>query len=306
MPNIKKSLFSHLNNLIFRNMKKLYMNKNAKKLAAYSAMAGAFVTAASSADAQVTYVDIEDEELEIGDLYELDLNDDGETDFLFQVAATSGGSWSFARVFGSVTTSAYAFGDESNRVVGYSGPFLPYGSAFDEDEPINEDADFLSAYGVAFLASLYAGNTYGPFADEDEKFLGVKFIADDNLHYGWVRCSATVDEVSLTIHDYAFEATPEAEILTGDTGAVEVAIQYIDPAQLSIYSYGKNVNLVMNNLNTENGFVNVYSIDGKVIYTAALADKTMHIALPFAAEGAYTVKVTSDAGVMSKKVFLAD
>ncbi|MFN0275389.1 MAG: T9SS type A sorting domain-containing protein [Chitinophagales bacterium] len=286
-------------------MKKLYINNNAKKLAAYSAMAGAFVSAASSADAQVTYVDLEpDEELEIGAVYFLDMDDNGDDDFLFQVASTSGGSWSFARVFGSVTTSAYSFGNSTNRVVGYSGAFLPYGSALDEDEVIDEDADFLETYAVAFLASIYGGITYGAFADQDDKYLGVKFDIDGEVHYGWIRLDATVGPVSATLKDYAYQATAETAINTAQTED-PVAINTIDPSKLSIYSYGNTVNLVVNNLNAENGEVKIFNMQGQVIFTAPLNAKGMQITMPFAAEGTYTVKATSVEGVMSQQVFLS-
>lgn len=283
-------------------MKKLYVNNNAKKLAAYSAMAGAFVAVASNADAQVTYVDITDEEVEIGEIYLMDLDGDGEDDFLFQ-ATSSGSAWTFARVFGSVTSSAYAFGNSTNRVVGYAGAILPYGSALETDDPIDGDQDFASTYNVAFLASIYSGNTYGPFADVDDKFLGVRFDIGGDVHYGWIRMDATVDPVSMTIKDYAYNATAEAGILAGQTEEI-VAINTIDASKLAIYSYGNTVNLVVNNLNAENADVKIYDITGKVIYVAPLNEKGMQIALPQASAGNYMVKVTTADGVMTQQVYV--
>ncbi|MBC8048146.1 MAG: T9SS type A sorting domain-containing protein [Fimbriimonadaceae bacterium] len=198
-------------------MKNINAKNNTGKLAGYSALAGAFLAVGSEAKGQVVYTDITDEAVEIGDLFFLDMNADAADDFLFQATSTSGGSWSFARVFGSITTSVYAFGNSSNEVIGYYG-FLPYGSALNSGDAIGTGGDFISFYNVAFLASIYGGVTYGAFADQTDKYLGVKFIVGGNTHYGWIRMDGTVAPVSLTIKDYAYDATPDTEIAAGDMG----------------------------------------------------------------------------------------
>ncbi|MBC8045604.1 MAG: T9SS type A sorting domain-containing protein [Fimbriimonadaceae bacterium] len=286
-------------------MKKLYKNNSAQKLAAYSAMAGAFVALGTNAEAQVVFTDISpDEEIEIGDLFELDINDDGETDFIFQATSTTGGSWSFARVFGSITTSMYAFGNSSNRFIGYSGPALPYGSALDEGDEISSGGDFLTL-NVAFLASVYGGITYGAFADQDDKFLGVKFVVGSDLHFGWILMDATVSPVSVTLKAMGYDSTAETTILAGDDG-LGAAINQIPADQLSIYSYGKTVHIAVNNLNAENASVNIYNIAGQVVFSNILNQNGMQFTLANLAEGAYTVKVIADNASMTKQVLLAD
>ncbi|MFN0276518.1 MAG: T9SS type A sorting domain-containing protein [Chitinophagales bacterium] len=222
-------------------MNKNYKKNSANKLAAYSAMAGAFIAVGTDANAQVTYVDISDELVEIGELFEMDLDGDSQGDLLFQVVSTSGGSWSFNRVFGYISTSVYSMGDPSNNVIGYSGAFLPYGSALNSGDNIGAGEDFLSVYNVAFLGSIYGGITYGPWADQTDKYLGVKFIVGGNTHYGWVRMDATVGPVSLTIKDYAFDATPDMAIAAGDVGGGGLTCDTPSPSVLVVSSTGAKI-----------------------------------------------------------------
>src|SRR5262245_11935495 len=122
-------------------MKKSSTHLTKKRLAAYSAMATAFVAVGTDANAQIMYTDIAAEKVDIGELFTLDVDGDGNMDFLFQATSTTGGSWSFARVFGYV--SSYTVGGSSNAAMGYSGPYLPYGSALDSSDPIGPDGDFM-------------------------------------------------------------------------------------------------------------------------------------------------------------------
>jgi len=202
---------------------------NKKKLAGYSAMAAAFIAAGTEADAQIVYVDIVDVTLDLGFYIPLDLDGGGSDDFLFQVASDTAGSWTFVNGFGDY--SGLSIGGPNNAMVGYDGPIFPYASALDTANSIDVAANFVTnSNNYAFFASIYSAVTYGPWADVTDKYLGIKFEIDGEVHYGWMRLDVTVGPVSLTLKDWAYNSTPDEMILTGDIGGADAEITFNDAA----------------------------------------------------------------------------
>ena len=196
-------------------MKKELQNKRNQKLAGYSALAAAFIAIGADADAQIVYTDIIDLTINIDEGYILDLNGDGFGDFVFQAVEVLPGVWTAGIVQGILTS--YSVGGPSNAVIGYTGPILPYASALNASDPIGAAADFVTnSYNQAFLASIYSGVTYGPFADVTDKYLGVKFLIGADLYYSWFRLDVTVDPITITIKDYAYNSNPDESLIAGE------------------------------------------------------------------------------------------
>lgn len=196
-------------------MKKNIYPKKGSKIAAYSAMAGAFMATAATADAQIIYTDITDFTGASGDLVSIDMDADSTGDFLLFANSNTAGNWSWVYAIGNL--SAYGYGGPSNMIAGYSGAILPYGSALNAGDLIGPALDFISnATNVGWLASMYSSVTYAPFANTGDKYLGVKFISAGTLHYGWMRLNCTVAPVTYTIKDYAYQATANTPIIAGD------------------------------------------------------------------------------------------
>ena len=202
---------------------------NKKKLAGYSAMAAAFIAGGTEADAQIVYVDVVDVTLDLGFYIPLDLDGGGVDDFILQVASDSSGSWTFVNGFGNL--SSLTLGGPNNAMVGYEGDIFPYASALDSGNSIGPAANFITnSVNYAFFASIYSGATYGPWADESDKYLGIQFDIDGEIHYGWIRLDVTVGPVSLTIKDWAYNSTPNEMIMAGDIGGVDSEITFNDAA----------------------------------------------------------------------------
>jgi hypothetical protein len=64
----------------------------------------------------------------------------------------------------------------------------------------------------------FGPNRYGPWHGQGERFLGLAFYIDGQLHYGWARCTLANDFSTLTIHDFAYQDVADAPILAGDVG----------------------------------------------------------------------------------------
>jgi len=285
-------------------MNKIYKNLTGSKLKAYSAMAAALTAGTSSLNAEVVYTDITDVTIGLGEAFEMDIDGDGTMDFIIAASSLTGsnGTWSFASAFGSV--GSLGIGGPSNQAIGTVGPYYPYGSALDAGDEIGPDGSFLSypsLGNVAVVASNFYGVTYGNFPGEGEKFLGVKFAIGSDIHYGWARLESDIDEVFVTIMDFAYENSADVAIEAGAT--VGSAVAELPAGSVNIYSFGSSVN-VINNVNLVDATVRIFDLTGKLITSQTLTNGSTQIDLSAFASGNYVVTIDSNEGVASKNVYI--
>jgi hypothetical protein len=72
--------------------------------------------------------------------------------------------------------------------------------------------------------------TYGPWVDRSEGYLGLKFVVNGETHYGWARVSV-VNNANVTLRGYAFETTANESIAAGATSDLDDGAASLDPAQ---------------------------------------------------------------------------
>lgn len=226
-------------------MKNNYTKISTAKLAAYSAMAGSFIAFYSEADAQIVYNDIPDIFLSDdgtgNDTDTLDLDGDGVYDFLFDVNyTTTGSSWQLTRLWGYISAS-YGVGDPFNDVIGYNGAFLPYASVLYTGDNIGPEEYFSTLYNIAFLAAYYYLDTQGQWVGATDKFLGIKFKIGSTRHFGWIRMDVTLYPPTITIKDYAYNATPLEAIAAGDMGTPFSPCETPSPEVLLVTAAGAKI-----------------------------------------------------------------
>lgn len=310
-------------------MKKIYNGKLANnKLAAYSAMAGALVVAgagAASAQNLVVYTDIDPDETygASGDLFELDLNDDGVIDFQIYkylintnttFSTTGGGTFP-----GSIQVNhIFALPTSGNAIqasTGSGGYFYPYALGAGDNIGAGEEMNEASAQSVVYSqlwniefapGSIYAYQVFDDgnwFGGQTDKYLGLRFEADGNEHYGWLRMDVADDNIEFTVKDYAFNSVPEEDIEAGQDEILSVNNQ-IDASKINAYSFGNTVYINVNNLNADNASVQITNILGESVYSNVLNQSGMTISLDNAADGMYTILVIADGATFSKQVFI--
>ncbi len=287
------------------------------KLASYSAMAGAFIAINSNADGQVLYTDVNPDETysENGEFYELDLNLDGDIDFSLKVFdfSTAGLFYSGTLTWAGVLQGVIAY--SYNGAIGGSSTYMfPYalnnGITIDSDMNFNTNASF----GTQVLA-LYLGiqdfygsggtlpfftSPLGEWEGKSEKFLALRLEDGGADYYGWARLSVDDNSHEFTIHDFAIKQSQDTPIETGATVGVHTVIQN---NQLTAYSFGSTINLVVKDLQTNGASVKVFNMEGQIVYQNDLNLSGMQINLDKAATGNYTVQVvTVEDGVYSKTV----
>lgn len=286
-------------------MKQRITRSRNTKLTAYSAMAAAITAAPLFTNAEVIYTDIEDVTVGVGDLLDLDVNADGIVDFRFSAGSTTGssGTWSFASAFGIVSTADV--GNSQNQFIGYSGAYYNYGSALVEGDLIGPDSPWLnypSLSNSAVLASNFYGVTYGAFPGQGERYLGFKFSALGNVHYGWMRVVADINPAFITILDYAYEDVADQAIEAGSYTSI-VGVEEFNSGVATVYAFDASVRVQLNS-DLTNAQVRITTLQGATVFAAPLNDRQMTIDLQNLATGNYIVNIQSQEGYTAKQVFI--
>jgi hypothetical protein len=163
----------------------------------------------------------------------IDLNHDGINDFSFSLSSFAYHSFDAALEVRALT---------GGEVVGNEGKFpRPYASALVRGAKIGPPAHFSAgAAGSATIArshgedinsTFYSRKTYGKWGgNPPNRYLGVKFLIDGEIHYGWVRLTVIWgphrNDISATITAYAYESVANKPTFAGiPEGAADIQAQ---------------------------------------------------------------------------------
>jgi len=299
-----------------------------RKLEAYSAAAIALM-AVKTAEAQVHYADVDpDIVLDSPDAFALiDLNGDGLADIKFANQSFYLLLWTFYSeekpyLFQYINASAYAelFAYNENSVAytgsegGLSGGVWHVAKAIEEGEVVNAELDF-EEWGVPMAEKIYSctltagfGATSCVFSDSVGKwqpelanrFIGLHFTNITDIGYfGWIRCSIANDGRKLTIHDYAYNATPEQAIIAGDTLAVGISEATLQGTQM--YTDGNNV-LHAKTTSSGNTRLQLFDISGREIVFLQNNIGEFNYDLTALPAGPYIVRLTQGASSSTIKI----
>jgi hypothetical protein len=194
-----------------------------KRLLNYTAAATAglaFSTLAQPAEAKVVFTPVHRSILpEIG--LRLDLNHDGVTDFfLYNFWFDSHHSYNSSIGFLSVRGSAGV-----NRVITETSQNgVGFAKALPAGVTVGPSANFGPYFENRMLecgtTSYVRKHRSGPWLDVKNKYLGLKFIVNGEIHYGWARFTTqqvTYCKVRALLSGYAYESDANTPIVTGQT-----------------------------------------------------------------------------------------
>lgn len=282
-------------------MKNATLNLKLKK---YSAAAAA-VAAAAPAIGQVVYTDlVPDIGLTTGAQYNMDLNADSVIDFYFshfmQTGTYYGGLINYSINAGGMLPAS------GNGFVGATSTIGTMVSGLYAGVPIGSSLSFLSGYGLlggyAVVSGIYS--TSLPVGDFNpvERFAALRFDIGGNTHYGWARCEVFPDGSQTIIKDYAYNATPNTPINSGDSGMGTASIEDGDISDLVKVIQSRDG--LMINIAPELGNVKLRVMDmtGALVLETGL-NAGMNTPSFEGSAGIYFVSVTSDQGVFSQKIY---
>jgi hypothetical protein len=164
---------------------------------------------AQAADAEVIYTPAHVPFSGVRTQYRLDLNNDGRSDFTLQLSNTSLGAKFFAvnEINGGKTSNAFVVAPRDNT--------MPL--ALKAGTPIGSGAHFFgSIYSYEIMA--YATQKHGgDWVNVSDRYLGLKFVAEGNVYYGWARLSVQLKGrvLSAVLSGYAYENVPGQGIRAG-------------------------------------------------------------------------------------------
>jgi hypothetical protein len=143
--------------------------------------------------------------------YYLDFNNDGAIDF--QIEAYFGG-YKYTVAYGVRIYSMSANG------VACNGSSLPL--AMNIGDKINSSLNWVNTnqYSGDGLLRAYSSNPVqwrGNWTTSTDHYVGLKILQGSDSYYGWARLGVTNTPVSFTIKDYAYNSSPNQQILAGQT-----------------------------------------------------------------------------------------
>jgi hypothetical protein len=190
----------------------LHHKLNAYTLSAAAASVSIFTVA--PADAEIIFTPV-DGAIAPGSKYQLDLNHDGVIDFTIE---------------NDLHLSTTPFGDDLNLVPARGNAFWQgsrerfneiTAAALATGVPVGKGKPFVFQRANMAYASLTAF-TYvsgGPWRNVADRFLGLRFLINGEVHFGWARLSVISDShreaVHATLTGYAYETEADTPILTG-------------------------------------------------------------------------------------------
>lgn len=198
----------------------LHHQLNMYALAATAAGAGV-LTSAQPADAEIIYTKAN---IHIGrnSSLHLDLNHDGIPDFDFKDTYRTY-SYSCAGELAVVADR------QKNAIWGHTVHGLGYASALYANVQIGPKGHFVS--GGEMAAGYFAGGDRhavasgsGPWDDVKNRYLGLKFVINGQIHFGWARLNVSVTDsctVTGNLTGYAYESVANRPILTGKEHGTE-------------------------------------------------------------------------------------
>lgn len=297
------------------------------KLKHYSALAASVV--ALDASAQVVYTNINDTTLvNNGDYFDIDLNNDGikegRIEFidysntyysgLISINVTGAEVDSLVNASVNVISSALGTATTSTSSTYVVAPLNLNANINNSlNTWANGPASTTSTYSSAFDGILIGGKalinttsstitaSVGQFPGAGDKFLGVKFTVGTNTHYGWLRLDMSANADSITIKDFAYQATPNTSILAGDTGtAVGLGQQNL---KNKFNYFAVNGSIKINSELPSNSTLSIFDLSGKLLQSEMIGTQK-EISIQGKLQGIYIVEIRNSTGVTRKKLWL--
>lgn len=259
------------------------------KLKSYSSLAISFIAVAGAADAQVVYTDIVDYTGTMnGDIYKLDLDNDGSTDFtIFRVGSfTTGSSYE--------TVQCDAPG--SNGIVGAGS----YADALAVNTAIGSSNNWLTGSTDMIMAkNSQGGNIKGQWPSQNDHYLGLMIMISGSPHYGWARLDVNKLCNMFTIKDYAYDKTAKTTIKAGDKG-ITTSIAGAGSQNAKVYAFGKTITVNT----TDAAAISVRNVLGQEVKTLTTSAAKTEVDMNDMPAGVYFVTVTTGGSSATVKVHL--
>ena len=224
-----------------------------KKLQKYLLLTSSALTS-GILHAGIVYTDVNPDVLldTDGDLYNIDLDTSGTTDF--SVIFSEKGGW-------GGQNSAYIYGENGNEVgayIGYSN-YQYYLNVYNNYDLISSQLDWKNEgiFGSFYFGGGggYGGNSNGAWSSQTNKYVALKFYKGTDTFYGWARFDVSNRYEEITIKDYAYDDTPNTSIVAGDKTNTNLIAINIVSKDIDNKHNGNDLEVSFNKANDEDGIL---------------------------------------------------
>lgn len=193
------------------------------------------------------------------------------------------------------------FADRSGAAI------LTEGSLISDDKQWNYASDILLGQCERFQGEAYSSyriisntNWRGQWLNCEDKYLGLRFMLEGEVHYGWIRLSVVLEETQkpfIGISAYAYGATPGVAITVPCEGDCP---QVFD--EIKIYSSSNTIFVSLPECSTDD-MLTVYDMSGMRIFEGAITRNRQQFPL-LVANGNYIAVVRSQDAVTTQKLHI--
>ncbi len=149
----------------------------------------------------------------------------------------------------------------------------------------------------SFSSTFYVGQ----FPGAGDKYMGIRFKLNNTTHYGWVRLSVSQKSDTVTIKDFAYNATANTPILAGDTG-IAVGIREGIFGKNDLYARANQIRVV--GQLPAHTILKLRDLQGKVIFTKELNPNEENINIQNLSNGIFIAELTNGKQFFRKKLWL--
>ena len=292
------------------------MLSNKLNITKYAALAAAFLHQ-KNAIAEVIYTDIEPDIVinNTGQMFLLDINDDGITDFNFLFSTTNFANFPY---YGGINfyqlNAIFALPQNDNAIAAFTGSYGAYIYPYVIEEgvsigPLTGNFSDKSIQTMAYqFYAIIQSYFYYPLINvgdwvfgETKKYVGLQLHANDSIYYGWLRLDVATNNRSFTVRDFALETVAETAIST----FIPVAINQISPTlNCDIFANANTVHINLNSANFKNASATIYDLNGRQILEQELSNGNNRILVDNVPAGMYIVYVICENQTKSETILL--
>ncbi|HRF75467.1 MAG TPA: T9SS type A sorting domain-containing protein [Chitinophagales bacterium] len=292
------------------------MRPDKLNITTYATLAAMFLHQENSS-AEVIYTDIEPDILihNPGQIFILDINDDGIADFNFLFSTTH---FAYFTYFGGINfyqlNAILALPQNDNAIAAFTGSGGAYVYPYVIDEGIsigpvtgNFSDKSIQTMAYQFYAIIQSYFYYPIYIagdwvfGETKKYVGLQLHANDSIYYGWLRLDVATNNRSFTVRDFAFETVAETAIST----FIPVAINQISPTyNCDIYANANTIYINLHSTNNKNAIATIYNLEGRKILSKEINNGTNSISIENVPAGMYIVNVNCEDQIKSETILL--
>ncbi|MEY4659774.1 MAG: hypothetical protein RJB36_1540, partial [Bacteroidota bacterium] len=274
------------------------------------------IVAQGNINAQVVVTDVNPDVVvdSLSAPYALDFNNDANPELNFFVQHISGASSTQGIQFtyeGAVAGVNITPGMNLIGAVGTGSSSSSFQlSALNNGDPISSAANFGTSSGNALGVDLLVDAgilgqlpiQQGNFLNQSNKYLGGKLTAGANSFYGWVELSVNANASQITIHKYAYQSTPNTQILAGEGSNVGLEnVALADKVTIVGTPDQVKINVTPDLIGSSVSFV---SMSGQTLKTEILNDVNNSISYDGIQTGIYQVVVSSSTEKTTQRIYV--